>query len=187
MKRLLLFAGLVVVLASCASLPEPESEGNSLVIGSLVLDFPDGYFKEQATRISSGVTLAFRNVTRDRAFTLTTDDAGIFCFLVNGSDEYLFESYKYASEKGIHHYSLGETPIRTKILTVPDRVIYLGHLTVTYAKPALLRTSGDQSSSWDYKTSLSLKWDRDAVLSYIERKQSKSQWLTYELLEYGKK
>jgi hypothetical protein len=40
MKRFLLLAGIVALLFACASFPEPESQGNSLVIGSLVLDSP---------------------------------------------------------------------------------------------------------------------------------------------------
>ena len=189
MKRLLVLAGVVALLCSCAGLPEPEGEGNSLVIGGFVLDFPDGFFREQPRAIQSSVTLAFRNVTKNTSFTLSTDTPGMFCFVTNGSDEYLFESFSYRDSTGTGRHTIGETPIKLKILTVPGRIIYLGHLTVRYGRPKLIGATGasDENRTFDYDVSSSLEWNRGAVLSYIEKKNPKSGWRNVQLVDYRKK
>ena len=63
-------------------------------------------------------------------------------------------------------------------------MICLGHITITYAKPTIYRDLGSGNQSWDFKRSLALNWDKDSVLAYILKKQSKSEWLTREVLEY---
>jgi hypothetical protein len=189
MKRLLLLAGVLVLLASsasCASLPKPKGEGSSLVIGSLVLDFPDGFFDEAPRKIEGALTVNFRNVTTDRTFSCFTERGGIFCFLTNGSDEFLLESYEYMQGVGATSYSIGETPLKLKILPTADKVIYLGHITITYSKPAMVGQV-NENSSWNFKRSIALNWDKDSVLAYIVKKQPKSEWLTREVIEYNKK
>jgi len=187
MKRLALLAGILVLLASsagCASLPKPKGEGSSLVIGSLVLDFPDGFFDLPKRRIEGALAVNFRNVTTGRKFSLLTERGGMFCFLSNGSDEFLLESYEYKEQSGAGGYTMGVTPLNLKIPTTTDKVIYLGHITAIYAKPTLYRESGSGGGTWKFDDSYALNWDKDAVLAYILKKQPESQWLTREVLEY---
>ena len=187
MKRLVVLAGILVLFASsasCASLPKPKSEGSSLVIGSLVLDFPDGFFDLSSRKIEIGVTVNFLNVTTNRRFSVFTDRGGIFFFLTNGSDEFLFESFQYKDLSGAGGYTLGETPLKLKILTTVDKVIYLGHITITYAKAALYRESGGGGGTWKFDKSFALNRDKDSVLAYILKKQKESAWLTREVIEY---
>ena len=44
---LVLTAGMIVLLLSCAGLPEPTEDTDTLVIGTFVVDFPEGFFRER--------------------------------------------------------------------------------------------------------------------------------------------
>ena len=119
MKRFLLLLGLVIALVSCAGLPKPKSEGDSLVIGSLILDFPDGFFDRSPKKFDTNVRLFFKNTTRNKSFTLGTA-GGYFCFLTNGTDEYVLETSQIIKMLiGNTRYSFHGDTINFKISTVP--------------------------------------------------------------------
>jgi hypothetical protein len=186
MKRVLLLTGVLVLLASsasCASLPKPKGDGNCLVIGNFVLDFPDGFFDGPSRKIESSVALNFLNVMTSRKFSILTAQGGFFFFRTDASDDFQLLSYQYKEQSGQGGYTIGETPLKIPIHTTSDKVIYIGHITVTYAEPTLYRESGSGGSSWNFKKSLTLNWDKDAVLAYILKKDPKSEWLKREVLE----
>lgn len=56
-------SGFIFILVSCASFPEPKEEGDSLVIGSFVVDFPDGFFNKAPRTVKEGVWIEFENIT----------------------------------------------------------------------------------------------------------------------------
>ena len=152
MKKLL-WSALVVLLTlgACAGMPEPEEAENSLVIGSLVLDYPDGFFDMKPCCFTRGVKLTILNTTTNRRFTLTTDD-GYFYFL--------------------------STP-------VPDSLVYLGHITITYSAPDQVskeRLGRKTTRYWDYDVSAKVDFTTDALLDYIRETEPESSWLTYELV-----
>jgi len=184
MKKLFLFAGVIALLCSCASLPEPENQGDSLVIGQFILDFPDGFFSEPPCKITSGITLHMVNETKDTRFTLTTSYPGYFYFLSNGSDDFKLESYEYQTQRTKTTYTLPRTPLDLKISTVPDKVIYFGNLTLSYLLPEIKREYGDRSTTWNYKHDVSIEWDKEAFLQFIKDKAPESQWLSREVVEY---
>jgi hypothetical protein len=176
MKHVLLILGIGLVLASCASLPEPEGEGTSLVIGHLVLDFPDGFFDKPARAIQNGIKLNFLNATRQTKFSLQTL-SGYFYFLANGTDSYVLESYEYEFER----VTLGRSEVKWKIAVTPDKVNYLGHLTIFYLTPKLTLEAG--THWWSYTHDSSMKWDKDAVRLFISKSKPDSRWLGYEVVE----
>jgi hypothetical protein len=180
MKQLILLAGVIALLCSCASFPEPESQGDSLVIGSFVLDFPDGFFNQPPRKITSGVTLHMVNVTKNRNFTLMTMYPGYFYFLTNGSDEFKFDSWEFETEG----YQLHRNPIKWRIIPAPDKVIYIGHSSIMYLKPKIKRAYGDQSSTWNFEHDFSFKWDKEATLQFIKKIAPESQWLSREVVEH---
>ena len=186
MKRLLLFAGIVALLFSCASFPEPEGQGNSLVIGNFILDFPDGFFDLSARKITSGVTLHLANRTKGTKFALITSSPGYFYFLTNGSDEFELESSEYAAEGLGHRYKMN-IPIRIKIMNTPDKVIYLGHITSTYTLPKIEKESGTGSRTWNFETEWTTTWDQEGLRLYIVEVSPNRQWLNREVLEYRAK
>ncbi len=177
MKHVLLILGIGLVLASCASLPEPEGEGTSLVIGHLTLDFPDGFFDMPARTIQNGIKINFLNATRQTKFSLQTL-SGYYYFLANGTDSYVLESYEYEFE----HVTMSRSEVKWEIAVTPDKVYYLGHLTISYLTPKLTLESGS-SRRWSYTPDSSMKWDKDAVRLFIRKSKPDSRWLEYEVVE----
>ncbi len=185
MKRFLLLLGLVIALVSCAGLPKPESEGDSLVIGSLILDFPDGFFNLSPRKFDRSVRLLFWNTTQGESFTLSTA-GGYFCFLTNGTDEYVLKTFEIKKMRIIDTiYSFGGDPIDFKISTVPDKVIYLGHILFTYTEAEFAKRKGE-TRYYNYESSVSVAWHRDAMVQYIEQAQKDSPWLDVKIVEYRK-
>jgi hypothetical protein len=190
MKRCLFFIGLGVLLVSCVGLPAPKSPGNSLVIGNFIMDFPDGFFNVPKRTFDFDVQLNFMNLTQGTGFTISTSREGYFFFLANGSDKYLFKSFELQQiREGNNIYTWGKTPMNLEISATPDKVIYLGHILVTYTKPKFAKRTGVGADTelWNFESSFSTNWDKDAVIRYIKATQRDSPWLNYEVLEYEMK
>jgi hypothetical protein len=189
MKRLCCAAGIVALIAalvSCAGFPEPESSDDSLVIGSLILDFPDGFFDTPPQEFDMNVKINFKNTTKDTSFSLYTS-RGYYYFLTNGTDEYVLEDFLLQQVViGNSRYTFGGGQLKLPIAATPGKVIYLGHLVVTYAAPQATKRRG-QSTYFDYKSSASLNWDENTLLQYIRQQQPNSPWLDLEVIHYGKK
>ena len=184
MKKLL-WSALVVLLTlgACAGMPEPEEAENSLVIGSLVLDYPDGFFDMKPCCFTRGVKLTILNTTTNRRFTLTTDD-GYFYFLSNGTDEYVLVGYEYTKRTDKGEYNVGREVGRS-FTPVPDSLVYLGHITITYSAPDQVskeRLGRKTTRYWDYDVSAKVDFTTDALLDYIRETEPESSWLTYELV-----
>jgi hypothetical protein len=177
---------LIAILVSCAGFPEPESQGNTLVIGSLILAFPDGFFDTPAQRFEVNVKLSFRNTTKNTKFDLFTS-RGYFYFQTNGTDEYLLEDFGLQDVTiGDTKYSFGGSRIDMKIDTTPNRVIYLGHIVFTYTAAAETKRSG-RTTYYKYDSAVSVDWDKGKLVQYIKDRQADSPWLGMEIVEYGKK
>jgi hypothetical protein len=189
MKRVLFVGaiiGVVVGMLSCAGFPEPAGEGNSLIIGSLILDFPDGFYDKPARKFDMNVQLSFRNVTQNTRFDIYTN-RGYFYFQTNGTDDYLFEDFQLLKITiGNTRYSFSGAPINMKIENMPEKVIYLGHIVLTYASPDATKRRGS-TTYYSYDLSVSVDWDEEALRQYIVEKQADSPWLDCEIVEYGKK
>jgi len=189
MKRLV-FAicalAMLFILWSCAGFPEPAGEGTSLVIGSLIIDFPDGFFDQPAKRFDTDVKVFFKNTTKNAKFSLYTSH-GYFYFQTNGTDEYLLESFDLSDIViGDTRYSFGGRTIKREIATTQNKVIYLGHLVFTFSVPGVAQLSG-RESTYNYETSASADWNKDALLRFISEQQADSPWLQMEIIEYGRK
>ena len=186
MKRYFVIVGVMVLLLSCATMPLPKGEGNSLVIGSFILDFPDGFFDLQPRKFDINVKLQFRNVTQDKSFRLYTS-RGYFHFLTNGTDEYVLEYFNLGKTKiGDTTYTFGGATLNFEISTMPNKVIYLGHVVFTYAVPDRDKKRGG-TIYYNFEPSSSTDWNKDLMLQYISDQQKDSPWLQYEIVEYGKR
>ena len=178
MKKFLLGVGVIVILVSCASFfPEPESNTDSLVIGSFIIDFPDGFGSYSPLTAAEGIKLYFTNLTRNRHFVLVTDSDGYYYYLTNGSDEYVLNKFEcpirpvpYADPI---RYTLN-IPIRTST----TKLIYMGHISITFSE--LLVTT--ITIHPQYEVALHVDWDRTAMLLYLENRQSDACWLDYDII-----
>jgi hypothetical protein len=172
-----LIVGVLSLLAGCASLPVPESPEDSLVIGYFVLDFPDGFFEQNRHTFTSGVTLNFINETTGKKFWLITSE-GYFQFLSNGTDSYAFESYKLETSNGSVNGGIDK-----KFAAKPHSVLYLGQLTLIYAKPKkTYKTSMDlKTVYWEFQNSSNFAYNEEELRGYLQGKDPQCPWLEYEV------
>jgi hypothetical protein len=185
MKKLLLgfLVVLLLCLGACAGLPPPEEGESSLVIGSLVLDFPDGFYALKPCCFTRGVKLKILNATSGKRFSLTTND-GYFYFLSNGTDEYVLESYEYTKRTDKGESMVGSN-VGQKFTPVPNSLVYVGHITITYAAPEKVdkdKLGRKTTTYWNYKISAGVDYDSDTLMEYIEETDPGSAWLSYELV-----
>jgi hypothetical protein len=191
LKRAFLAAGvcaLVAVVLSCTGFPEAEGEGDTLVIGSLILDFPDGLYDNTAQKVDMNVRVSFRNVTRNQKFHVYTK-RGYFYFPTNGTDDYILEGFRILKTEvdgTVHLFS--DQPVGLKIANAPNRVIYLGHITASYSDPRLTRRigPGGRILYYRYQTSVTVEWDQGLLQRYITVRQPDGLWLDLEIIECGR-
>ena len=188
MKKLLFAGGIVAVAAvflSCAGFPQPVEEANTLVIGSLILDFPDGFYDTPPRKFTMNVQLSFRNTTQQRRFDIYTN-RGYFYFQSNGTDEYMLEEFQLLNQTiGNTRYSFASGPVNMRITPSPNKVIYLGHIVFTFSAPDATTRRG-RSTYYNYETAVDIDWDEQVVQDYLMDNKG-ATWLDHELVEYGKR
>jgi hypothetical protein len=144
---------MALFVSSCATLAKPESPPDSFVIGSLVLDFPDGFFTEAPRTIDSGVTVEITNKTRGTRFALLTSAGGYFSFVGNGGNQYSIESYRFSGKTKTEVLPL-EGKISYLFTATSHTVDYVGHFTVRYGKPRQLEDKSADAKSghlWQFE------------------------------------
>ncbi len=170
---------LALTAASCASIPTPaQNSDESLVIGYLVVDFPDGYFSAPPRSLDQGVWVELTNTTKNQKFKVQTGEDGCFYFLSNGRDSY--------SITGFHHFDSGSgkgsTEIRGPLTydfdTSASCVRYIGHFAVHYTKPRFVESAIDKARLWDFTINRIRDVKPDVAREYLQ----KSVWASYEVL-----
>jgi hypothetical protein len=179
MKKWLALPGVLLLLSlllSCASSPAPENPEDSLVIGYFVLDYPDGYFDKPKRTFSSGITIYLTNQSTGRSFWVSTS-GGYYQFLSNGTDTYSLDRYKHVVEG-----STTSGTFNRRFTAKPHSVVYLGHSTLTYARPRQSVKTDVKVIYWEFDTSHSGAFKDDEVLSYLKEKDPESPWLEYQIV-----
>jgi hypothetical protein len=174
-----------LILVSCESSPVPpsRSESDSLVIGSLVLDFPDGYFSAPPRNINSGIWIDILNKTQESRFKVLTNKEGYFWFLSNGTDEYSIETFVFGEKNetgGKIHTCTVEGKISYDFATTTRCVQYIGDITILYEKPLLVKSENIGASPntyWKFNISSSLRKHPLLVQAYLKN----SAWAEYEI------
>lgn len=205
MKYLLLAAALAGGLSACATIPEAKNAGDSLVIGSVALEFPDGFLGQPARVIGSNLLLHFRDVTSGRRFARLAVD-GYFYFRGNSDDRYALESYEYSTQDYTGEYDLNDS-IGQSFSSVPGKLVYVGRIAIRYEKPRIanrvtfaqvigfddgglfgaLKSEGFspihrmEPAYWQYDRTVERSWDDAALLAYLKSKDPRSPWLEAEL------
>jgi hypothetical protein len=172
MKKLALIALAGLLLAGCASVPRPENETDSLVIGSLVLDFTHGFFNQPGRMLDSGVRLDFMNMTSKREFWVITERGGYFYFLSNGGDRYRLVSYSFDVPTG----GYGSGQVVYDFASTPHSVQYLGRFEFTYWNP---QVSSDKRY-WHYSIAKTHENKIDEMLAFLKTRAADSPWPAYE-------
>ncbi len=205
MKYLALAFSLAIGLSACATIPEAKNTGDSLVIGSVALEFPDGFLGQPPRTIESNVLLHFRDLTSNRSFARLAVD-GYFYFRGNGDDQYTLDSYDYSTQDYTGEYDLHDS-IGQSFSLVPGKLVYVGRIAVRYEKPRIsnrvtfaqvigfddgglfgaLKSGGFspihrmEPAYWQYDRTIQRSWDDAALLSYLKHKDPRSPWLEAEL------
>jgi tetratricopeptide (TPR) repeat protein len=172
LKRQILAVGILAFLLSCASIPGAEKPDDGLVVGTLKLDFPDGFKPDGARTFRANIQIKITDVTKGNSFNVLTSSDGHFVFLSNSSDTYAIDDIKllgerYPFEHRLHH-----------IFTVrPKAILFMGDITFIYSKPRYVYEGGGHyvyNNSFDQKYVSSPK-------DYLSNVDPKSQWLSYEV------
>ena len=185
MKRILamaaLGAGVFAALFACASLPEPESPDNAMVIGSFAMAFPDGFFGGPSRTFTQGAKLYFYNYRTSKTFSVMTDPRGYYSFLSNGTDKYAFLAGEMSlNETGRKSSFSGQ--IMRAFPTVPGKVVYLGHFTLSFAKPDRTGKQADKATIWNYEKVVNQKWQDELLQQYLTENSPDSAWLQREIV-----
>lgn len=180
----------LVLLTSCASIPNPENERSSLVIGSILLDFPDGLFDLPPRQIYSGILITLRNKTQDGTFELKANERGYFFFLSNGSDEYSLARFRYSftgSER--NSYTIDQT-IAGSFRAAPGQVSYLGQLVYRFSAPNKTEQKlyAKTASTWNYKIEPVRNDKSDEMIKSLRAQDDHMPWLarTVALIEFSR-
>jgi hypothetical protein len=200
MKKFLILAVLVVFagfLAACATLPAPRSAQDSLVVGRLVLDFPNGFFDQSPRIVGSDILLHFYLPAEHRHVSVLTSN-GYFRFRTRGTGEVILTGYDFSRRGYRAFYQLSDR-FTERFTTKPHEVVYLGQITVNYTDPRRVdrvgigyESYGAQArigsrmgesrvqSYWDFARSINHSWDKQKVIGYLQ-KNPHSPWLSYQI------
>jgi hypothetical protein len=173
---------LLLLLTSCAGVPRPESDESTLVIGSFILDYPDGIFEYNARTIPVGIYITIRNNTQDSTFVVRTMEGGYFYFLSNGSDSYSLVSYRYMfTAAGRQEYTL-QGGFKAAFTAAPGQICYLGDIVFRNAKPRkteeVTDAAGGKHTSWSYEQTATRDDKPDQVISFLQKQDANSPWIT---------
>jgi hypothetical protein len=168
------------LLSSCASVPKPEGESDTLVVGSFVSDFPDGFFGDPSRTLESNLRLDFTNLATGQDFSIVTSKRGYFYFLSNGSDDYELTGYSFRENVERKTFSGGNT-LSLKFAAFPRCVHYLGHWVLTNSSPGMKTATGTGTQTWNYEYSIDRQFKDDEMHDYLQKAAADSVWLSYEM------
>ncbi len=182
MKHWIGFTCAIILLASCASFPKPGDNQNSLIVGNIVLEFPDGFFSDSARRIVQGIQMNIRDFDENKLSHVLTGIDGYYYFVGKPDHKYVIESWEARIDDSSHIYSFGPNKWGLSFNSVAGKVIYLQNVLFTFRRPKRGAEEG-YTTHWNFKTSVSTQWNPDGVRDFIEIKQKKSGWLDLEFVQ----
>lgn len=135
-------------LGGCAGGPARESPAGTRVVGSLSLEFPEGFLGQPARTIRSPILLHVRNLDTGKRFLRAVGERG-FAFPAAAGEELALERYEYSqSDSSFSCYLNDEIGIRFR--PEPGRVLDLGRITIRYTAPAASnRTTFARSTTFE--------------------------------------
>jgi hypothetical protein len=181
MKRMIVPAGLVLLLlAGCASIPEPEGSDDTLLAGFVTIDYVDRFFSLGPREFKSGLTVTLYAHGSKETVTTRTDQEGFFA--LPADDERLWSIYSVSHTEKIAdvNYESGGL-IRRTFQVEPGSVTYLGAFKLVFKAPAQVSHSeraNRKERTWDFEESVEHRENPDAFGEYFETKFEGSSWLS---------
>jgi len=198
-------AVLTLIVAGCAGLPAPRGPQDALVVGSVVLAFPDGLTGDIERRLPSNLMLHFLDTNTGRRICRVSSD-GCYAFRARAEGPFILEGIEWYLREPQVHYSLRDR-LALPLSVSPGRVCYQGHLIVRYERPR----SSDRPAAdtvitreqieppeeeedyplallgmrthtyWSYERSLERRNDEEAMMAQLRRRHPRSPWLGRDL------
>ena len=162
---------------SCVSLPKPVHDTDSLVIGGVVWEFPDGFFQYSPRTFRNNITLVIANLTTGEQFKLKSKD-GYFAFLSNGKDKYMLQ---YAALEGNgpgEDFTVGYE-LNLPIRITPSRIINIGRITITFASPEISEAKQEDTvirSYWRFRQEYIVSANAAEVKEYLAAYDGEGLW-----------
>lgn len=181
MKRLLVCVCAAVLFVSCATLPKPQGSDSSLVVGNLVLDFPDGFFSQPPTTLDRHVEVTFKDLTDGALVRVYTQNRGYYYFAGKPGDSYVMQTWSATVSGGNGEYSIGPFKIGWLFTAQPGKMTYLGDVTVVFRRPNRTKQVGN-SAEWDYDIDSKVNMRPAAVKEFLKETEAESPWLDYEVV-----
>lgn len=181
---LLSVALILALFAGCVTLPEPDSEEDALIIGRLVLSYPDGFIGGPARDINHGVLIVLRDLDRDRDYLVSTN-GGYYRLPVPGGRQFVLVSYRYEQSDADTVRTLGPIPVNLQFAVESHSVVFLGDVAYVAVDPNVVARS--ERGSRAFRTyaderSVSVDADPSIVRDYLEIQNPESLWLTYPVI-----
>jgi hypothetical protein len=151
-----------------------------LIVGRFHVWFPNGYTDSMIrivpyTTYDRGVKLYFYNITQNTDLIVDVQSDGYYSFLCNGTDKYLFKSFRYTKNLG-STYTCISGEINIEINSVPFATVYLGHSMFIFSNH-----KKDLNAQ-----KLKTDWNRIAAFQYVRNNfisNDSPTWLKYNLVE----
>jgi hypothetical protein len=171
----------LLLLVSCASIPDPVDQQSTLVIGSFILEYPDGVMDLPPRTITSNVWITITDTIKGSSFSVRTLEGGFFYFLGIGDDSYSLASYSHSfTVSGSSEYTMGGK-LDWKFKTAPGQITYLGHVVIRQAKPKVAeerQASHSRQSTWQFETSLTRDDKPNLMIEYLRKTDPESPWIS---------
>ncbi|MBN1799550.1 MAG: hypothetical protein JW822_13325 [Spirochaetales bacterium] len=188
MKKYIILLLIIIMPFSCKSIPEPENESDSLIIGSVVWDFPDGLFQLEPRTLRNNITIAFVNLTTSEQFKVNTSD-GYFNFICNGNDKFMLQYVMYQDPSPAKSYTVSY-PLNLRIDSKPRKIIYVGHILITFASPGISEAKeGDAmiTTSWRFRENYVIENKIEDAKAYVADNDGNNVWRDYTILNLYEK
>ena len=177
MKRWMAYVLVATLLVSCTTFPSPQGNEGSLVVGNMLIDFPEGFFAESARTLGHGIQMNFADLDKGTSFYVYSGDDGYYYFAGEPGHKYELRSWQVDLNEGSRIYRIGPVETGWVFTAVPGKVMYLQHILVTFRTP---KKKGD--TQWNFVPSVSVASKPEGVQAFITAKQKDSNWLNYEVI-----
>ena len=178
-----------VLFFSCVSFPGPEEESDSLIIGSIIFDFPDGFFSGPPRTLTSSFAVTFLNATTSKELKVKTVN-GFFYFTCKRNDKFTLKTIQYEDPAPGPGSSVGmnfDLPIKGRM----HSILYLGEMKVTFLHPEYVETSYGTNSIGTFWTFRKHEFDnknkKEELKKFLSEHDRENRWQNHDIHYYFEK
>jgi hypothetical protein len=182
MKKAFLLLSICIVVISCKTVPAPENKGDSLVIGSVVWDYPDGFYLKPPRTFKDSFIITFFNVTAGEQIKVKSS-SGYFYFLCNGSDKFILQQVTYVEPNPSIDWTISYN-LNLQFESRPAKINYLGRITITFASPEYVKTKQGAAVIYTYcrfRDSYAIENKTEDLKKYLAVNDKQKLWENYEI------